>query len=292
MRVADGQNQLGFLRNLQRVKVDMNDALERMYTGRRVRFASDDPHAASELMRLEEDMQRLGSQSRGLSQARAWLELGEQAIAETEDILIEAKTLAIQASSDTTQTTTYAALVETVAAFKSQLRGLAGYRVSGNYIFSGTMTNVHPYDAAGTYQGNSSQIKIPLDEGELTLNFTADDLFGEIGSGGPMDIIDRFETALRDGDSETVKSMVGELDAAIGANSTKLARIGSRRGLLEDSDLRIQDRSVEIASRAADLGSADMAKAISDVQRLDTNYQAALSAGARFYGNNFFDYLG
>ncbi len=292
MRIADGQNQAGFLRNLQRVKVEMNDALARMYTGKRVRFASDDPNASAELMRLQESVQKLEARGRGISQSRAWLELTEQAISEMQKILTKARTLAVQASSDLSQGQGYEAIANSVSGLRSQLRGLADYRVSGNYIFSGTMTNTPPFNAAGAYQGNQGKIEIPLDEGSVQINFAGDEIFGQAGSGGPVDLLERFENALRAGDSVAVKAIIDDFDTALTNNSTLIARVGSRRALLEDSDIRIKNRKVEIAARAADLGSADMAKAISDVQRLNTNYQATLAAGSRLFGPNFFDYLG
>ena len=57
-------------------------------------------------------------------------------------------------------------------------------------------------------------------------------------------------------------------------------------------DIRIQDRLTQAEQRYGDLGSADMAQAISDSQKYETALSATLSAGAYLFGPTFFDYLG
>lgn len=290
-RVSDSQAQQSFMRNLQRVRAEMYDALDRMNSGKRIRFASDDSYSSAELMRLQEEGQRLDARRRGISQSRAWLELGEQAVNQMGEVLTKGLTYAIQAASETNQQAGRDAIAEQVAGLISQVKSLSGYRVSGNYIFSGTMTNIPPYDDSDAYQGNDRGIRIPLDGQTLQINFTADELFGEIGSGGPLELLKRFEEALQAGDVDAIQGMVAEFREANKANTTVLARVGTRRNMLEDADIRIQEKQVEIASRSADLGAADMAQAISDVARLQTGYQTTLAAGSRLFGPTFFDYM-
>ncbi|MDQ7007262.1 MAG: hypothetical protein Q9Q40_08520 [Acidobacteriota bacterium] len=291
LRVSDSQAQQDFLRNLRRVRADMFDALDRMNSGKRIRYASDDPYASSALMRLQEDAQLLEARRRGISQSRAWLELSEQGVSQMGDVLNRGLTYALQASSETNQQSGLDAIAEQVSGLINQVRTLANYRVSGNYIFSGTMTDRPPYDDTGAYQGNDSAIRIPLDGQNLEINFTADELFGVSGVSGPLELLERFEAALQAGDTDAIQGMVEEFRDAGKQNTTILARIGTRRRLLEEADIRIQNKQLEISERAAELGSADMAEAISDATRLQTGYQATLAAGARIFGPSFFDYL-
>jgi len=291
VRVSEGQAQQSFLRNLQRVREQMFDALDRMNSGKKIRFASDDSYSSAELMRLREEAQRLDARRRGISQSRAWLELTEQPVNQMGQILTQGLTYAIQAASETQQRAGLDAIAEQVAGLSSQVKGLASYRVSGSYIFSGTMTNLEPYDASGAYQGNSRAIRIPLDGQSLEINYTADQIFGEAGTSGPLDLLDRFEQALRTGDHAQIQAMVEEFRDANQANTTILASVGTRRKNLEDSDVRIIEKQAEIATRSANLGDADLAEAISDATRLQTNYQTTLSAGSRLFGPTFFDYL-
>ena len=118
------------------------------------------------------------------------------------------------------------------------------------------------------------------------------ELFGEMGVGGPMQILADLEEAFHDSDTDRVQALLDELRDAIASNAAMLSRIGNRRKALEDADVRLQDRQLSVQRRVADLGSADMAEAMSDVQKFQTGYQATLAAGSRLFGPTFFDYLG
>jgi flagellar hook-associated protein 3 FlgL len=292
MRVSESQGQQVFLRNLQRVRSELHSTLEKMATGKRVRFASDDPHASAELMRLYESSQRIDARQRSISQSRAWMELTEKAVSEVGNILATSQQLAVQASSETLGQSQLDAIAEQVNGLRQQLLGIANYSVSGSFIFSGTLTNTEPYDDTGAYQGNDQHIDIPIDQGTLQLNLTGREVFGEIGGGGAMDLLDEFETVLRAGDTDTIQTFTGQFRDAVSTNSSRITKIGTLRSRLEQADVRLDERKLEYQERIADLGAVDMAKAISDAQRLETGYQSTLNAGARLFGPTFFDYLG
>jgi len=291
-RISDAFSQRVFLRNLRRNRAALDEALARTSSGMRVRYPSDDPEAAAEMIRLQEEMQQLAMRQRGISQARPWLQLLEEAATDLGDILTAALQYAVQGSSDTLDDGQYEALAEQVSGLRSQLMSLTQLKISGRYVFSGTMTDTEPFDDEGHYQGNDHEIEIHLDAEDVTINVPGNELFGEMGVGGPMQILADLEEAFHDSDTDRVQALLDELRDAIASNAAMLSRIGNRRKALEDADVRLQDRQLSVQRRVADLGSADMAEAMSDVQKFQTGYQATLAAGSRLFGPTFFDYLG
>ncbi len=302
MRVSQAYTQDIFLRNLRKVKAQLDEALARSSSGKRVRFASDDPAAAGELLRLADEAQKLTARQHGLSQARPWLQLTEQAVTELSTVLISAQQTAIQGASETMKPEQMKALAEAIRGLRQQVSGLTELRVSGRFIFSGTQTTTNPYDAAGVYQGNDRRIEVPIDDVTVAISLPADDVFGEItnpgdattppAGTGAMGVLAQLEWAMDHGDQAMVRSLLDPLRNVITDNSAMLAHIGTQRKILEDGDLRLADRRLAVESRAADLGAADMAEALSDVAMFQTNYSVTLQAGAQLYGPNFFDYLG
>ena len=135
-------------------------------------------------------------------------------------------------------------------------------------------------------------IKIPLDDGRVAINLPGNAVFGQIGGGGALDLLARLENALRGNNPDAVAGMIDEVQNLISTNSQFISSMGARRNRVENADLRIGDQQLENARRMNELGAADLAEAISDVQRLETGYQATLQAGARLFGPTFFDYLG
>lgn len=292
MRVSQSFSQDLFIRNLKTVRENYEDALARMSTGIRVRFPSDDPQSAAEMLRLTDDIQKLTMRGRGIAQARPWLQMTEQGVSELNTLLIAAKQYAIQGGSDTLQETEMLALAEQIAGLNNQAVGLTNLKVGGRYVFSGTLTDTQPFDTAGAYQGNSTIIEIPLDDMRVAINLPGDEVFGEVGAGGPLDLLNQLETAFRNNDHDSVQALLDPLSTAIAANSALLARVGNLRKVLEDADIRIQDRLTEAEKRYGDLGAADMARAISDSQKFEAAYQSTLAAGSMLFGATFFDYLG
>jgi len=291
MKISVSFDQDMFLRQLHKARLDLDDALERMSTGVRVRYASDDPQVAGELLRLADESQKLTMRQRGISQARPWLQLTERGLTELGNILASASTYAMQGASDILQPEEKIALAEQIHGLREQVEGIANLKLAGRYIFSGTLTEMQPFDASGNYQGNSREIEIPLDDVNVSLNLAGDQVFGT-GSSGALAILDDLEAALRTNDTDTVQNLLEPLDDAISANAALLARVGTRLKMLDDADVRIGDRQLEVAERANALGAADLAQAISDVQKFETGYNATLAAGARLFGPTFFDYLG
>ncbi|MCE5248351.1 MAG: flagellar hook-associated protein FlgL [Candidatus Polarisedimenticolia bacterium] len=290
MRVSQMFSQQVYLRTLKQTKSDLDATLAQLSSGKRVQYASDDPEAAKELLQLADETQQLTLRKNGISQARPWLQNTEQALTNLSTTLQSALTYGLQGSSSTMQQAERDALAEQIAGLRSQVNGLTNLQVAGHYIFSGTLTDTAPYDAAGVYQGNETQIQIPVDDGTTPINLPGDQVFGN-SSSGPLKLLGDLETALRSGTAADVQGLLDPLRAAISKNAATLARVGNYRKQLEDADARIDDRMLEVKSRANDIGSADMAQTVSDVAKYTQGHEATLAAGARLYGSTFFDYL-
>jgi len=135
MRISEVFSQRMYLRNLKKSQADLDEALLRMSTGQKVRYGSDDPSGAAEIIRLKDESSKLGMRRNGISQARPWLQLTEQAVTDLGATLSEAWSLAIKGSSDTLRPSDRLALAGQVAALRRQVENLAGLRVAGRYIF-------------------------------------------------------------------------------------------------------------------------------------------------------------
>ncbi|UCF66056.1 MAG: hypothetical protein JSV80_09610 [Acidobacteriota bacterium] len=292
MRISQAFTQRLFLEGLERTRTDLQEAMGRMASGRRVRYGSDDPQVVGEIVRLSEQIQQLAARRRSIIFATPWLETTEQAISEVGRSLESALVIAVDGASEDLDQTGRDALADSVLGLRQSLEGLASRRLSGRYMFSGTQTDRPPFDVAGAYQGNGDAIEIHLDGKRLAINVPGDRAFGELGVGGPIEVLDQLEQALRAGDTDAVHALIDPLQSAVGDNSALLAEIGVRRQQLEDADLRLTDLETTLKIQRAELADADIAEALSDVQRLEAQYQATLVAGTRLFGGSFFDYIG
>jgi len=292
MRVDTYFSQQIFLQNLARVGSASEEALLRLSTGRRVRVASDDPAAAARLLGLEDATKKLAMRKEGIGLARTRLDLTEAAVSELELILTRARDLGTQGATDPLGPQERVALSIEVAGLREQVVQLASQRDGGRYIFSGTATDVAPYDGAGAFQGNTSQIQIPLEDGTIAINFTADAVFGEVGVGGAIDLLDQLEAALVTNDPDAVAALLPALQQGLKDASSVRSEVGARLGRLTAAEIRLGDRELQIAEQKDAIGAADIAATITDLARLETTYQATLQSGASLFGPTFFDFVG
>lgn len=97
--------------------------------------------------------------------------------------------------------------------------------------------------------------------------------------------VETRDTARMDG---LLKSLQEAVDRTAGVRASYGAR--SRQAILISQNL--EDRSVDLTVRLADVEDADLAREATDLTRAETVYNASLSTGNRLLGRSLFDYLG
>ncbi|MEC7194724.1 MAG: hypothetical protein VXW39_03350, partial [Pseudomonadota bacterium] len=79
----------------------MNEAMERLSTGKRINKASDDPAGIRQVIRLNGEIQGLKTASRNASDGQSLIDTLDASLSEVQSILLRMRELAIQAISDT-----------------------------------------------------------------------------------------------------------------------------------------------------------------------------------------------
>lgn len=118
---------------------------------------------------------------------------------------------------------------------------------------------------------------------------------GLAGRGEPRTIFALFEdvaAAVESRDTDRMDALMRSLQEAIDRTSGVRAAYGarSRQALLIAQNL--DDRSVDLTLRLADVEDADLAKEAVELARAETVYNASLSTGTRLLERSLFDYLG
>ena len=130
--------------NLARASDAMLKANKVVSTGKRINRLSDDPVGLVSVLSLRSSIEYVGQLERNITTGRSWLNMGETAMSQMEDILSQAKALAIQMSSDNQGAEERANSAEAVEGYFQQILSLANTEVDGRYIFAGTHTAPPP----------------------------------------------------------------------------------------------------------------------------------------------------
>ena len=219
----------------------MNEAMERLSTGKRMNKASDDPAGIHQVMRLNAEIQGIETASKNAADGQSLIDTLETSLSEVQSILLRMRELTIRAMSDTNSDADRLALDSELSQLELEITRIGSTTsFGGKPVFDG---NLH-YLQIGPRSGNTLEVQA-YTLSASTLGLTQD-LTTRSNAENYLSIID---TAIED---------INEKRGAAGALSNRLDFIMSN---LDNSKVNlIKSRStIEDADFAAE--SMKLAKA-------------------------------
>ena len=217
----------------------MDEAMERLSTGKRINKASDDPAGIHKVMRLNAEIQGIKTASRNAADGQSLINTLDASLSEVQTILLRMRELTVQAISDTNSASDRAALDLEMSQLELEITRIgSSTSFGGSSVFDG---NTH-YLQIGPRSGNTLEVQAyTLSASTLGLN---KDLTTRTNAETYLGIID---TAIID---------IGEKRSAAGALSNRLDFIMSSldnnrvnliksRSNIEDADFAAE--SVKLA---------------------------------------------
>jgi flagellar hook-associated protein 3 FlgL len=133
---------------------------------------------------------------------------------------------------------------------------------------------------------------IGLGDGRTTrVSPHADDISQLPGGGDLVSMFDAAITAATTGDPADVATALAALDGATGHIANEQARQGIRMQRLEEAMVMIEATDVDLSERQSELRDTDIAAAITLIQTLAVQRDAARAMLSRTTGQTLFDYL-
>ena len=134
----------------------MNEAMERLSTGKRINKASDDPAGIHQIMRLNAEIQGTKMASRNAADGQALIDTLDGSLSEVQSILLRMRKLTIQAMNDTNSSSDRAALNLEISQLYLEIDRIGGTTsFGGKLIFDG---NTH-YLQIGARSGNTLEVQ-------------------------------------------------------------------------------------------------------------------------------------
>ncbi|MBN2582946.1 MAG: hypothetical protein JXL80_07755 [Planctomycetes bacterium] len=173
--------------SIRNINANMQELLTLQYqlaTGLRLYKPSIDPSGAAVAMSFQSLIERREQTGTNISRSNAFLTATDNALADLQDILNEATSVAstnIGAGSDDETRQNAAAFVSSLI---GQLAQLGNRQYQGRYLFGGQSTTVAPFDLSDTmvqFVGDIKQIVTTLDSSSsVAYNVTAEEAFGTL----------------------------------------------------------------------------------------------------------------
>jgi flagellar hook-associated protein 3 FlgL len=307
MRITTANAYESAISQLQLRRQSLDEAQERLTSGKRVARPSDDPAAMARAERALAAERRSQAQGRALDAARATMGQGEAALGEAGNLLQMARDLAVQAGNGTLSDTDRAVLADSIRGLRDQLLQVANRDDgAGLYLFGGQGSDLAPFvDAPGgvafrgsgglAFGGASDPVPLTLPGAEVWAG-AAD----PANAGQRLSVFTALDRLVADlatpGRSDTqVQATVATGLRSIDAVATTLASWRSFAGEALARIDRLDDRNqaTELAARterslAEDL---DMVAAISAFEKEQAGYSAALQTYATVQRQSLFDFI-
>jgi flagellar hook-associated protein 3 FlgL len=281
MRVTDATFFNNMKRNIGLRSSQYEQAQQVASSGLRVGQPSDDPVAFSRARDETTNQARADSYKRAIDQARPQLDTADSALSDVDKVLGRVRDIAVQGANDTLTANDRQTLSSELDSLRGELVGLANSQAGDTYIFGGYKNGTPPYDATGTYTGDTAAPQVEVSRGvSLPVGVTGERVFGTAGN-DVFTMITNVQTALASGSSANVSNTITEVDARLETARTAHSEIGVH--------LNAADIAEAVTGRAHDLAQVnhsklvevDAAAAYTDLARMQTALSAAIQIAAR-----------
>jgi flagellar hook-associated protein 3 FlgL len=299
MRVTDQMmfDQANRSNGLARSRVERDIA--QTSSGLRVTHPGDDPAAAGLLVQSRFLQERFTAIAQAAETASSDLTVADAAAGAIGNELIRAHEIAMQLVNPTysaEQRVTAAAEVDQIyTAVLAQLNTEAGDR----YLFGGNRDDSAPFDATGTYLGDTAVRKVEIAPGvyaPAAVRADAavkgiDPFTGAVTGVDVMTTLHGLSTALRANDVAGIRSTLDSLFLGISQVSELRGQIGSAQSSMDTAAATNKAAQGDEKLRGAGLGDIDIIEATTSLAQAQQALEASLAASAQGLRFTLLDYL-
>jgi flagellar hook-associated protein 3 FlgL len=300
-RITSNMISRSVLNDLNEVSQRLAKTQQRMSSGKQITRASDDPYGTSRALTLRGDIEGTQQYQRNVNEATAWQNVTDAALSKVTEALHRARELAIQGASDAAGQASRDAAAAEIDQLIASVKQEANASYGGRYVFSGTSTNVRPYDVNGvdTYAGDAGTVAREIGPGvSVQVNVLGSDVLGNgqgANDGKLLDVLRDISQHLKSGlvaDANTLRTTdLKGLELNLDAINQARATVGATTNRLESADSRLAEVEESLTKLLTDVEDADMAKTYVDFSMQQSVYQSALQAGANIVQQSLLDFL-
>ncbi len=150
-RISTSQYIQGFIGQVYDTRNKLEQVRGEISSGIKVSNPSDDPGRSGTIVNLQAVSQRVDKHLQRVGAAKDLLQIQEQTVNSSNDVLIRAQELAAQAANGTYTPEVRAQMSEEIFQLREQLVSLANTKHNGVYIYGGTDDGDQPFDANSTF---------------------------------------------------------------------------------------------------------------------------------------------
>ncbi|HEY4602076.1 MAG TPA: flagellar hook-associated protein FlgL [Cerasibacillus sp.] len=293
MRVTQNMLSNQMLRNLSSNYGKLDQYLEQLHTGKKVRRPSDNPVVAMKGMGYRAEVSKIEQFKNNASEADNWFENTDEALDKMTKALHRIYDLAVQGSTGSYNEEDRINMMSEVKQLKEHVIDIANTSVGGKYIFNGRQTDQPPVNKDGSFNNlyNNDSVMIEVAPGtKLAVNAIPNRVFNA-DNNDLFSTIDRFITALENSDQAQINESIGDIQTHTDQVVNARADIGARMNRLELIIDRLDHQEVVAKKMMSDNEDVDYEEVITDLITQESILRASLAAGSRTIQPTLLDFL-
>jgi flagellar hook-associated protein 3 FlgL len=271
--------------NLMRQTQQILQTERRLVSGKKINKPSDDPAGMSRVLGYRKTIAKIEQYDLNIIDAKTRLEYSETVLDSVSNLIKEAKNIASNTSKDKGN-----ALAGDVSDIRDQILQYANSKLGDNYIFAGDQTATPPFQADGSYVGDSGEKSyFVADNIQVNINADGNDIF--LSAGDIFSVLDDLENALLADDPTAIADQVQPLfnidehiEEVRAENSAKYRR-------LDVTQTHWESFKVHMETMLTDAEDADVTAEALDLKVQQTSYEIALSTSASIIQPNLMQFL-
>jgi flagellar hook-associated protein 3 FlgL len=246
-------------------------------SGLQVSQPSDDPAAYASIQQQDATIGTVEARSSAAKLAAGNLNLAESTLDAASNLVVQAKSIAIEAANGTQNANSRANSASQISSIFQQLLALANTKGTSGYLFGGTATATPPFDATGTFQGNSGVTNVQIADGVVAAsNASGADAFTAAGGTDVFATIKALQTALTNNDVSGVETATSTLDTANTQLIAARVNAGTGAGRLSSAATAMSTALTQMQTTLAGVADVDAPTTLSNLQATQTAYEAAI----------------
>ena len=241
----------------------LDTAMERLSTGKRINYATDDAAGQAIATRLQAEIQGIAMATRNVADAQSLMDTADGALAETHNVLLRMRELAVQAATGTLNSDDNAALDAEYQQLEAEIDRIAtSSKWAGSDLFTGTARVFH----VGTKATDTlSHTIASMGTADILADIDHDNDAAAATADQPADLL--TATAAR--------ATITMLDTAIKTVSTERGSLGALSNRLSSTISNLDQVRVNLSASQGRIQDADFAEETSNLAKGQILQQAA-----------------
>jgi flagellar hook-associated protein 3 FlgL len=270
-------------------------AHQQVETGKRLNVPSDDPSATLRAVGGHAQIGTLDSYTRSADGAGARLAILDTMLSDIVDKITEAQTAVASVRGTTAAQNARDAAAARLQGLRDSLASDINTTFRGTALFSGAEVQTQAYaQVAGvwTYQGDSTTVSVDIGQNRsVTTALDGQAIFQGSDPADLLSTIDTLVTAAQAGDQVTLASGMDALARAFDRATRAQSRVGAdQHGIEEELQRLTAFKTVSLTAVSKD-EDANLAEAITELNKADQAYHAAIGAIGTTQKYSLLDYL-